>query len=377
METALFGSNDRREFSLRRIYHTQRLPARVVAESSGYDTLSAPPRQLIRDDGNYRTGWFTHFDGDVNLSASPVAARHLHQWFFVHFDTPDYFVGMNIAHLGLGGNTGIVVLDKRSGEFSVESETGILLRNPVRISRQSRRFVDERQRAVIAIDDRDQRLDFDVRTRSLRVLGAANALFERPFVQSTRFHGGHGTLQSWGNFAISDATLQLGGRRVRIPEGTLGAYDRSLGHRRPLENWNWLVATGRANDAETGEEALFSVHLARDRAAARPQVDARKFSLWLGAHHVKLHDVRFEYAITDPTTRASSTWHVVSAPGPAEVALTFAPLFHRRDRHHIPLLLRVDHSQYFGELSGEIVLHGKRYLVQKVFASAEDSRMIF
>ena len=351
------------------------LPAALPPVS--YDDMLAPPESVLDAHGDYIPGWWTRAPDGLGVSASSASSRRLHRWFFAHFDTEQFFVGFNIIDLALGGNSGVVILDKQTGAFSVQSATGLLHRNGVRISDDHRAFRDQRTGSCIAIDTTEEVLEFDVSAHGYRVVGRARALFERPFVQCTAFHRGHGTLQSWGNLLLEEAEITWDGRSVKLPGGCYGAYDRSFGHRRPLEAWNWLVAVGEARRVSDDARVPFSVHLARDRERARPQSDSQKFALWVDDSFGKLQDVTFDYRVLDARTRATTSWHVASrSSSEGTIDLIFEPEHIRRDVHRVPLVLDVDHLQYFGAVKGEISLHGERYLVEDVFATAEDSRMV-
>jgi hypothetical protein len=254
------------------------------------------------------------------------------------------------------------------------SATALLHRNGVEIDGPARLFRDSRTGSAISIDPDDRVVHFDVAADGARVCGSATALFDHPFTQSTGFHGGHGTLQTWGNLRLNRATLTTDAGTVALPAGSYGAYDRSLGHRRPLEAWNWIVAVGSATRASDGAQVDVALHAARDRPAARPQVEGRKFVLWVGDRCLKLEDLSFEYQTLDHKRRTTTPWRL-RGTGDAHADLTFEPLHVRHDHHRVPLVFEVDHLQYFGNLSGDAVVDGETYILKNVFATTEDSRM--
>ncbi len=351
-------------------------PRRFDADAGAYDDMVAPPSALIGADGRYPSGWYSEPPANINVEGSAKGGwRRLHRWFFVHFDSEDLFVSANLIDLRLGGNAGIVVLDKRTGEFTVNAKTGLLLNNGVQISEDFRRFHDRHTGSSITISADDRHLTFSLSIDGVTLEGRASALFDRPFVQSTRLGDTLGTLQMWGNLRLDEGRLTRDGVVTELPAGLYGAYDRSLGHRRLLENWNWIAACGAATAGET--TVPFALHAALDRAGARPHVDGRKFALWVGDRFAKLSQLRFDYSYTDKRALETTAWRITSDRGAdCWVDLVFTPRFHRRDAHRIPMLFNVDHSQYFGEVCGEVCADGARYRVSDVFATTEDSMMV-
>lgn len=365
--------------SIRNTLRRRMAPARFAADFGAYDTMSAPPETLIQPDGSYAAGWYDAPPARLELDRNTQAGwRRLHRWFFVHFDSDELFVGANLVDLRLGGNAGIIVLDKRTGKFTVAGDTGLLWNNGVHISEDCRRFEDRRTGSMMAMSADDRTLEFDLDVDGVRFTGRASELFAQPFVQSTRLGASLGTLQMWGNLRLDEGSVTIKGRRVDLQPGLYGAYDRSLGHRRLLENWNWVASCGEATRDRDGQTLPFALHAARDRADARPQVDGSKYLLWLGDRFLKLPDLRFEYTYTDAAALETTRWRIVSPRSKdqeAWVDLSFTPRFHRRDAHRVPLVLNVDHSQYFGSLNGTVRLDGETFTVRDVFATTEDSRM--
>lgn len=340
-----------------------------------YDVMAPPPSELIDASGSYPAGWYTEPPATLNLDRTKAGWRRLHRWFFLHFDSEDLFIGANLIDLRFGGNAGIVELNKRTGEFTVHSATGLAFNNEVKISEDCREFRDEKTDSFVRITSDDQNLSFKLDIHGVTFEGEASALFDRPFVQSTRLDETLGTLQMWGNLTLDSGRLIKNGVTRELSPGLYGAYDRSVGHRRLLENWNWIVACG---EAVHGVEAVpFALHAAADRSDARPRVDGRKSALWVGNRFVKITDLVFEYEYTDQAALKTTPWRVHSSKNKVHwVDLVFHQQFHRRDTHRIPLLFNVDHSQYFGEITGEVCVDGKVHDVAQVFATTEDSRMV-
>ena len=360
--------------SLRGAIRSHLSPQTVDTKPVVYSGIQESPAQLIDEQGNYQPGWFRSFDGRLNVQDGGAGKRRFHRWFYVHFDAGDFFVGANIADLALGGNSGIVVLDKRTGAFEVASQTGLIVWNGVENSPDCRHFMDHRNHSRLEVDDDDATVEFDLRVRGFRLAGRASALFD-PFVQSTAFHAGHGTLQSWGNLTLDHGRLETPSGAWDLQPGAMGIYDRSLGHRRPIENWNWLVTSGTLK-VDNGYGNQFALHLAVDQTLARPRVDSQKACLWAGGEQVKLSGVTVAYAC-DEDTKDTGVWHIQSANhGSGRIDLRFSAKHHRRDRHQFPFLMLVDHNQYFGEVTGHIEVHGTRCEIESAYGSAEDSLMI-
>ncbi len=355
--------------SLRRVLRRLSTPRFADAPEGGYRTIEPAPGQLIDAGGAYTPGWYDGFDGALNLDRAAGPTKRFHRWFFVHIDGPEWFVGANIAHLGIGGNSGIVALNKRTGEIKSESVTGVLLANQVDIDAECRRFYDGKTGSLMMTDA--DVFTVDVAARGLRLQAELQPALGAPFVQATRFHGGHGALQFWGNLGVESARLSdAAGLVVEFDRGTPAAYDRSMGHRRPIESWNWMITTG-----STIAGTAFALHLAVDRPAARPTVDAAKAVLWLDGGPRKLPEIRIEYDVLDREL-STGPWRITSGEAPYRVDFVFEPVHHRRDRHRVPLVFNVDHSQYFGRLSGTIYAPDGEHRIEDVFATTEETVMI-
>src|SRR5262249_31599675 len=122
-------------------------------------------------------------------------------------------------------------------------------------------------------------LSFDVTVGKLRVAGTAQEIFERPLVQITRYHDGYGDLMFWGNLRLVEGTLAIDGREVALAPGSLGLYDRQLGHKRTTLNWNYVATSGQAVDEATGETTEFALQGSVDLPKTRPRVDHKGHGL--------------------------------------------------------------------------------------------------
>ena len=345
-------------------------------QRTDYLTLAEPPARLIDEDGRYRPGWYPAFEGELNVDQVRAGGRRFQRWFHLHFDTDRYFVVTNIAHLNLGGNVALLVLDKETGEFYEAAETRMLWRNQIRVDAGCRRFDDGATGSFVELSADGQTVRFHIICGGLGFRGVAKALFQRPYVQCTQYHRGTGSLQWWGNLVIEKAALTLESEVISLPSGAWGGYDRTVGHRRPVQNWNWVAAIGCGVDAETGEPVSYALSAATDQSRALPRADVAKHSLWIDGEQHKLPELRFEYEITDAETRDTSAWRLRCESTRGAVDLTIEPRFRRRERKRTPLLYDVDFNQYYGDLRGRVGAGGRTVIIEDGFALAEDAWLV-
>lgn len=323
-----------------------RIPATVEGDS--YTDRVDPPARLI-EEGRYVPGWYTRAPEilDLDRSTAPSIARQA--WIYVHFDTERFFVVANIAHLGVAGNTAVLFVDKQTGAISEHSVTRVGPRNRIAVGRRAARLEDPQTGSFIAVDAQ-MGVTFSVHAGAHHFTGRARARFADPFVQSTRYHGGHGTLQWWGALTLEHGTYAGPSGVSSLPAGAAGVMDRTLGHRPSLQAWNWLAVAG-----VTEEGVPYSLQLARDRPMARPQVAHGKAIAWLGDRLFKIPGLRF-------------------VPGPSwtiegeELSLRFRPRFDR-DESTDKVVYRAAFRQFYGEVEG--TLSGHR--IAGDFAVVEDS----
>lgn len=358
------------------LYTLRRWRTPRFRQETDYLKLVAPPERLVGPDGRYRAGWYPHFDGELNVTDADTGGRRFQRWFHLHFDSERYFIVSNIAHLNLGGNVALLVLDKDTGEFFEAAETRMLWRNGITVDANCRRFDDAHTGSWVELSPDEQTVRFRIACAKLSFEGVAHAVFERPYVQCTRYHRGNGSLQWWGNLAIETAHLVLNGSRVELPEGTLGGYDRTIGHRRPVQNWNWVATIGRGVDAETGAPVSYALSAATDQALALPIANAAKNSLWIDGVHYKLPELSFDYEITDAERWDTGHWRLTCSSGQEAIDLVIEPRFRRREQKQTPLLYDVDFNQYYGELRGRVRAGGREVVIHEGFALAEDAWLV-
>jgi len=339
------------------------------ADPALYVDMNPSPTRLIDDDGEYIPGWFEDFRGELNTGASRARWTPLQSWFHVQFVSATHLVVANIADLRLGGNVALLVLDRDTGQLCHGARTRLLWRNGIRHCEAYRTFEDPDTGSRLSIDERLQRVEIDMTVGGLRLVGQARAIFDRPFVQTTSYGGGRGTLQWWGCLEVEEMSLVVDGSERAIPPGTLGLYDRTLGHRRSRQNWNWLAAIGETVDGER-----FAIQAAQDRGRAAPLRTIHKAPMWLdGELLTPSSEAKFTYAPPPGPDEVTGDWAIDLGEAPGRSAsLTFRPAVRRRERTRLPGVLRADFNQYYGELSG--VVRGRREVeLRGVFAVAEDS----
>jgi hypothetical protein len=344
-----------------------------------YLTRRRSPARLIDDQGHYNAGWYEAFDGRINLGDSSAFDAALQRWFHVTLDTPDHFVVMNLADMGRASNTALMVVDKASGGISEASLTGLGPANQVEVCGEARAFRDPPTASFIRVEPDGDALAFSVHADHLHLSGLARVALGPPLVQVTRFHRGRGALQWYGNLSVVSATLTVGDRVIALPPGTLGTFDRTVGHQRGIQSWHWIAAAGHARDCGSGERVALGLQVARDQPAARPRVESKKYAVWVdGALH-KVPTAAFDYALLDPADRQTGPWRVTSPPpdgtqGPAESSfdLTFEPQRHRREQRRL-LIARTDFNQYYGLVSGQVRVAGRVFELEPTFAVTEDS----
>lgn len=346
---------------------------------TGVDYLNQvpPPEKLVGPDGTYNAGWFTHWNGEINLRDSTAFDMALHRFFHLTLDAGRHYLVWNIADFGRAGNTALLVADKESGAFEKASLAYPLVRNRMQVSPDYRTFEDPSSGSFTEISADDRHFSFSVHAEHLHFSGEGEHALGPPFVQCTRFHRGRGSLQWYGNYRLNHGTLTIGRKVIELPRGCLGTYDRTLGHQRGLQHWNWIAASGRARCAVTGERAEIGLQLHVDREGAKPRVDSLKQMVWVGDKLYKLPKVGFRYEVLDDDYN-SGPWKIgtpsQSDHGWGWVDLTLTPRFHRREERH-QVIIDADFNQFYGALDGRVSVAGRVWILENFFACAEDSRL--
>jgi hypothetical protein len=204
-------------------------------------------------------------------------------------------------------------------------------------------------------------------------------------VQIHRFTDGYGALGIWGNVQLDEGAVTVEGVESALTPGSLGLYDRTVGHQRTTLNWNYVATSGRARNRTTGEVRTFSVQGAVDRPRSEPMVNTRNHGFWLGDRFTKVEELRFDYD-TDAQTHEYGPWHVFTpaAAGRAarvDVTLTapagFDRLFHRRNQSSDLWIVERDFHQVYGLVQGSLELDGEVWDVEPgTWALAEEALVI-
>lgn len=342
-------------------------------ETHDYANRIDGPSAIIDAQGNYVPGWFDTFEGAHNFEDSSGPTKRFQKWIHVHFETKRWFVVANIAHLGLGGNVAILLHDKKTGKTEKSSATRYLMTNRISCDSTHSHFEDGESGSSIHLHP-DGSVDFDVQTKTLGFKGRAVATLGKPFIQSTVFSPGMGTLQWWGNLSLEYGYVEHGDEKITLEPGSFGAYDRTVGHRPQAQNWNWLSVVGEMEDEKSGDQQVFSLQVSKEKENAYPRIHSQKYNFWLGNEHTKFDDLSIDYT-SDPTTRDTGKWRIIAVGGDNSLNLNFRPHFHRREEKWLPKLFEIDFNQYYGQLSGRVVHSGVAYRLQSVFAVCEDSWM--
>lgn len=338
-----------------------------------------PPPQLVDAEGHYNAGWYERFDGALNLDDSMALDGALQRWLHLTLNAPDHFIVLNLADMGKASNTAVLVVDKATGTFREASLTGLGPAGHVSVSDDARRFVDAHHASMARFHGEDDaRLSFSMHAEGLHVTGVARRAIGPTFVQVTRYQRGRGSLQWYGNLELEAGILTLDDRVIPLPPGTLGTFDRTVGHQRGIQAWNWLAVAGQARCAETGRVVPIGIQVARDRPGARPRVESKKHAVWLEGELHKIPTAAFAYDIVDEGERTTSDWRLTSpsansaAPEPAWLDLTFRPRFHRRELKRL-LIAKTDFNQYYGEVEGRLRVQGRTWELLPTFAVTEES----
>ena len=341
-----------------------------------YRNKQASPKAMIVD-GRYVAGWFESFDGRINVQDAGAGAGRLSSWLHVTFDTPTHFVGAHLADLSIAGHAAVLIVDKAKEKAWDRSKKSILWKKRMRIDEHFSRFEELRSGSMIAMTP-EGGVELDVKVAGLRLTAKAVPAFCAPFVQTTRQPGAKGSLQWWGNLQLVEGTAIKDGKRIDLPAGVLGAYDRTVGHRASIQNWNWLSASGMATSLKSGEEVPFSMQMSKDGPRARPPVDGHKTTTWIGdSTMLKLPPITFSYERVGANNE-TGPWSIKSKDSEKSgMELTFVPRFKRREMGAIPLVYQSDFNQYYGHLSGDFWTPDGRYRISDVFALTEDSYLRF
>ena len=144
-----------------------------------------------------------------------------------------------------------------------------------------------------------------------------------------------------------------------------GTTDRMAGHRRTHQHWNWIAGSGTATRESDGIQVEVAMSMSKDREGARPQVDAKKFAIWVDGVLTKVPSLNFDYSVTNEDTRETTEWVIESdATDGNRVDLLFEPKSMRRDEAGYLWFYYRLHSLYW-RLTGSITLDGEHYFLSR------------
>lgn len=341
-----------------------------LEDTIDYLTQQLPPARIIASDGTYVPGWFAGPPGELNFTESSAFEMAFHKFFHCTIDTPDHYIVFNIADFSRATNRAILVVDKRTQTFTNRSLTHRLQRD-VSVDAGHRRFHDQATNSFLVIDEQEHEIRFSIHAGELHLSGVAHCAVGPAMIQCTQFHRGRGSLQWYGCLELQHGTLTVGEEVIALPPGTFGTYDRTMGHQRGLQGWNWIAFVSQAVRERDGKRCPVGVQIVRDiLGRAKPAVLSRKYVVWLDGQVRKLPDAEFDY---DRTEGSATDWHIHTPSTEGDwIDLVFDPRFERRDEQHAALV-EADFKQFYGPVTGTLSLDGERWTIEEAFAVTEDS----
>ena len=343
------------------------VPESVDLSADKLMELRAPPDDLVNGDGDYNGGWYDAPIPNLNLDDASAPEGDKKRFLHIAIDDPDWYVVGNVADLGTASNVAVLALQKASGRLYDVSLSALFDDNKVEVDPAHTTFSDPSTGSTLSLDE-DGVITADLHAGKLSLVGTAYPVFALPFIQVTRFHEGHGSYQTWGNVQVQDMVLSIGDTDHHLAPGSPGGYDRTLGHQRHEQSWNWFSASGEAIEVETGLVVPFALTLGEDREEARPFVEAQKHPAWAGEDYGKIEEVAFAYD-KDEETAETGDWKITGTG----LDLVFVPQSHRRDQKGEAWMAETDFNQYYGTVSGTFTLNDRVYAIEEVFAVCEDS----
>ena len=340
----------------------------VLDHGIDYMTRRPCPAALIAD-GVYDAGWFDHFDGAFNLDDSSAFDIALQRWVHIAFDGPDHFVVLNLANLTRASNVALLIAEKSTGRFHEASITRLYPQDTVEAEAPFLVFSDPETGSFVHIAPDLSWMEMAVSAEGLHLVARSRHALGRPFVQATRFQRGRGAIQWYSIIELEHGMLAFEGKTVVLPPGTMGTVDRTVGHQRGIQAWNWIAAVGTAVDAASGVREPLGLQIAKDRKHARPVVDSRKYLAWTRDELFKFAHVSFLYEVRSDA-RDTGPWVITSDSG--DVDLRFTPAFHRREEKRL-MLVSADFNQYYGQVSGTVRVGGRTLRLEPCFAVCEES----
>lgn len=334
--------------------------------SDPFLTCKNPPASIIDANGEYRPGWYKHYHYAPNITESAAPKRRLQYWFHIHCESQTHYFSANIAQLGLVGNVSLLIIDKHNGNIIHSSQKKWLWANRIQQTGGCAVIWDPNSGSTVSQNERGV-IEFSFHTTEGSWSGRAKPDIGPPFVQSTPASKGFGSLQWWGPIRILSANVSTEQIQLNIPEGVLGGFDRTIGHRLRRQHWNWLCTQGRAIDNRQRQHE-FAIQMAVDNLRPKNSIHPKKLNLWIHNRLHKFERIQFikgnSWTITAQGDRAAE-----------DLDLCFTPTWHRREKNGHPAIFGGHFQQLFGPIRGTIKVNGQYYKIDEPFALVEDSKL--
>jgi hypothetical protein len=268
--------------------------------------------------------------------------------------------------MGLVSNVSLVVICKSTGRCTHSSQKHWLWNNQVKQTGGCALIWDPVSKSSV-LQNENGGIKFCFQTDEQSFMGTAQPTIGPPFVQSTSLASGYGSLQWWGPLEFIDTYFTDKGKRIEIESGSLGAFDRTIGHRTRKQHWNWLSAQGFVQ-SPNGIPTPYALQLAIDHARPTSLPNPKKFNIWIHNQLFKLDSVQFI---------KGENWTIegIGTHGAETLSVQFKPTWCRQEKKGHPAVFGGLFKQYYGELTGFMTIAGQRYTIDSPFALLEDSRL--
>lgn len=353
------------------------VPATVDTTPDDYLNQRDSPDSLINEEGIYNGGWYRNFDGIINPEVSQARASAFKGWLHFNLGNQEYSITGHLADLHTAGNAAISVVNLSSGETWTASTREAFSDNQMVIADDFSSVVNDNDGSYLRLNDDGTVLEFDIQANDLRVAGSLASTGADRFIQVTRYHDGYGILQWFEQVQVLEAAVTFAdGTILDLPAGMRGTTDRMAGHRRTHQHWNWIAGSGNATRQSDGETVEVAMSMSKDREGARPQVDAKKYAIWIDGVLTKVPSLNFDYSVIDEATRETTEWVIESDEADVNrVDLLFEPKSMRRDEAGYLWFYYTDYIPYIGSLTGSITVDGEQYVLEPMTVIAEDARL--
>jgi hypothetical protein len=108
-------------------------------------------------------------------------------WLHVNLSTDRYFISANLADLNNAANTALLIVDRETGEITSASINDTFGDKQMTAADDFSEVVNDRNGSRVAVDGVEH-IEFEMVADALTMTGSASALYERPFIQTSRYH---------------------------------------------------------------------------------------------------------------------------------------------------------------------------------------------